>query len=293
MPAVQLIVTGDMEQRSLHRSLGRLFPKDGAGELVDWRPPIKHNEVTTHRLLPLSTRRGPSAPMQKLAQALATESLQGKVKAHAAPALVLALCDVEVHNHDQIGLIVTHLREALTQHLSTFESQTRARHAERLRTRCSFHLARPMTEAWLFGDPHALRRLGVAPGRPHLRSRDWEDFESIDPAWLPRCAAIDALHHNHKQEPWWREATHPKRYLTFLTDEADPYDEVLHGAPALEGLDWPALPVDPSATPYLRALIDDIADALGLPSPLSPGHPAPLTSPSRSQRAAERTLRNL
>ena len=68
---------------------------------------------------------------------------------------------------------------------------------------------------------------------------------------------------------------------------------VLHGAPALEGLDGRAHPTDPSATPYLRALIDDIADALGLPSPLSPGHPAPLTSPSRSQRAAERTLRNL
>ncbi len=63
--------------------------------------------------------------------------------------------------------------------------------------------------------------------------------------------------------------------------------EALHGAPALEGLDGRAHSVDPSTTPYLRALIDDIADALGLPSPRSPGHPAPLTSPSRSQRAAE------
>ena len=98
----------------------------------------------------------------------------------------------------------------------------------------------------------------------------------------------------------WLEAgdqrvSHPKAYLSWLCQEptdkkCSRYDETKGGAEALAKLDWSALLGDPVAAPFARAMIHDIAEALGVEAPF-PGEVAPSTA--RSELPAAPALRNL
>ncbi len=50
MVRIKLIVTGDMEQGSIHHSLKRCFPNHRNGEPVEWDLPRKLNCATSNRL---------------------------------------------------------------------------------------------------------------------------------------------------------------------------------------------------------------------------------------------------
>ncbi|MEY3211083.1 MAG: hypothetical protein RIT28_1564, partial [Pseudomonadota bacterium] len=80
-----------------------------------------------------------------------------------------------------------------------------------------------------------------------------------------------------------RRAQHPKAALAWLHKDADAercstYKESRHGAEGLGRLNWPAALRDQAAMTFLRALHNDLAEGLGEPGLILPGHTAPETT---------------
>ncbi len=156
---------------------------------------------------------------------------------------------------------------------------------QKLQERASFHLLAPMVEAYFFGEPAALVRAKAtrAPCR-FDRGHDVEDFEVDDQAYLAPAPP---------QAPWRAEPRHrhPKNYLRYLCDpmgkEERAYRETHEGFAALQELAWPAVLQNPAQALFARALIDDLADVLNVPSPCT-GSRAPLTA-----RRGDGLLRNI
>lgn len=294
MARVKLIVTGKMERRALHTALRRCFPDERMGEAVAWDEPRMVNEVTTHRLEPLGAQSKPSSAMDTLANAMVMEAIIGKRQQEPPADLVVAICDVELGNLDREAIVLSHLRAALERSLAGYESATRERYRRRLREVCSFHFLRPMAEAVFFGDIAALALAGVdvTAHPPRLRIQDVEQFESVDPAWMPSCA-VENERQAGRGIVWWRQERHPKRYLGHLVERSGTkvYDELDQGVTALRGLAWSRV-TNTQPSPLLRALFEDLACWFGAPNPLGEGAPSPLTSLS-SQSPADRWLRNL
>lgn len=286
---IQLLVTGETEQRALSDALRAALPTARDGVSVRWAPAVQVDEPAKFRLQKLGAR--PSALMVKLAQKMLETLRRSPHLDHPPPDLVLAIGDVELTNLEQERLLVAHLRAALAQEAKGHPA------AGLLRDRCAYHLLRPMAEASFFGDAATLGRAGVAElhQRPPLRARDVEEFEAVDPNpdWRRHCERKHAL---HAQEPWWRQERHAAEYLEHLTRRAGgpPYRKVRDGAHALSTLPWVDV-IDTEPSPYLRALFDDLAAWFGHPSPLRPAlSPAPLAPTHPNATApADRLLRNL
>lgn len=268
-------------------SLKRYFPSDE----VEWDPtPRKVSEVSTAPLRRLHPDRVPASEMKMLAESLIQEAITGKVRGEGTADLVVAICDVELANLNYEADIIHHLKLALASKLASYESRTYERYRDLLRARCSFHLLRPLAEAVFFGDPVAMAALRVTRP-PVIRLRDVEQFESVDRTWLPICERENQRKHSIGHD-WWREELHPKRYLDHLL-EHDPkgYDEVRDGASALKQLDWSAV-IQGQASPFLRALFEDLSSYFEVPNPLGPGTSSPLTSLTPNS-PPDRWLRNL
>jgi hypothetical protein len=230
--------------------------------------------------------------------------------------LVLIIDDLELVNLTQPDAVTMAVRKAAARHLDRFTENLRLQHRVRraLRERVSFHLVKPMIESWLFADPEGPRRSGVPLARvPHrLATGDDEDFQTDDAAFEldtgERCSAWAAMptasprqrKRKHKSRPVWVKAgelrrLHPKAYMSWLCTDPDQsncssYSETTHGAPALAAIDWEALLGAPASAPFARALVNDIADCLGIDPPF-PGHVAACTASSVLPR--EPVLRNL
>jgi hypothetical protein len=67
-------------------------------------------------------------------------------------------------------------------------------------------------------------------------------------------------------------ATHPKRYLKYLTEAK--YRERRDGGRALTGLDWGSVLKSPPRVRFLRSMFTDIADMLQMDPPFPIGPPA-------------------
>ncbi|WP_152622415.1 hypothetical protein [Archangium violaceum] len=229
-----------------------------------------------------------------MAKTLVAETLSGRTG--SPPDLVVGIDDLELANAHQPQVVVSWVRRALNEEVSArCSSQDAAERMKRvLRERCSFHLLVPLVEAYLFGEPAALARAGVASGvAVHRLGADLESFETDDPGFLPRAekenakkAALGA--------PWWREERHPKRYLEFLVESSGAllYDETVNGVRALRTLDW-ILVASTSPLLFARALFEDISDLLGIANPLGPGSCSPHTYPAKNVRRETLMLRNL
>jgi len=236
---------------------------------------------------------------------LAAEEALGDGPHREAADIVLVLDDLELANRHQPERVVRVFRRAVEQHLDGLQG-ARRRTAIALRERVSFHLIVPMIEAWLFGDPEALRTAGVPDGvAPLLDGDDLEDFlttrdiqyvgalEHLCPCWI-------ANGRKKADRPKWlgdKRERHPKGYLQWLchnggAKNCTSYDESGGGARALAGLSWPVL-LDKPGLRYLGALLEDLAHALGAPTPAMrpPGGPTPATSWTR--RPPDHVLRNL
>ena len=295
---VQLIVTGDLEQIALGDSLARLFQR--AGSPIEFLRSAKVNGTTSHPLpdpvlFPSST--DIPSPMRRMARRIVADATQSRVKGQAPPDLVIGVDDVELANVARPGRVVGWLKRAV---LAEVEAMYPSLHAAervraQLRERCSFHLLCPMIEGYFFPDRAALQRAGVAAGIPvRSRNSDVEQFETDDAGFLPIARAENERKHTIERKPWWFEERHPKRYLEWLiTQSGSIYEETLAGVEALKALEWSRAASTPAVTPYLRALVQDIADQFQVPSPLRAGTPSPWTYPSRAMRDGERTLRNL
>lgn len=290
MARIKLIVTGDMEKLALTESLKGIFPSQRRdGEDVTWDSPRKMNCTTSHRL---QAHQGPSRPMLALATAMLAEVGTGK-KGQPAD-LVVAIDDLEIGNFDREHIVVDHVRRAVESLLEEHSGNTQNRYRALLRERCSFHLFRPMVESYLFGDPAAIERCGVpANTQPILvHPTDVEQFETVDPGWLPTCHA-----ENQKRRlsvDWWRHELHPKAYLEHLAQCGEVlYDEVRQGREALAALRWREVPKRSSDTPLARSLFEDLADWFQVSNPLGGGNTNTHLYPGRSVRRDRLLLRNL
>jgi hypothetical protein len=255
MKRVQLVVTGQCEQRGLHRSLARLFPAS------EWPSPKKADSFTSTPLVEPPPS-GVRATLDKFA-----DWLLGALDETDDDTLVVAVDDLELDG-DRTKTTRAVSDAVLRAIADPRWSSSRAR-AERLERavarRCSFHLLVPMVEAYFFPDVSALERAGAR--RPSLfdaRQHDHEDFTVRDEAFLHPPDSAD-------KHDWCRggaqRARHPKRYLKFLTGDGTPgnwvYREGKHGAAALEALDWSRVLATPTFSRGARALINDVADFLG------------------------------
>ena len=143
-----------------------------------------------------------------------------------------------------------------------------------------------MLEAYFFGEPAALQRVGAKRAATLEPTHHLENFLAADPDFMAR----DEI----REHPWRRpdRARHPKRYLSFLVDPHDTeratYKESRDGVRALSTLDWAQVfAYQPPGIAFAHALFDDLADALGVENPF-PGPCHPLT-----MHRAGGTLRNI
>lgn len=290
MARIKLIVTGDMEKLALHESLKRYFPSSRNGEEVVWDKPHCVSGATSFRL---AQGKPPNTAMQKLAQAMLAEALAGKIGTPAD--LIVVIDDVELGNLGQEAVIAAHFRQAVKHELASryASASVQTRHGGIVRTKCSFHLLKPMVESYLFGDREALVLAGVPSGiEPVLvHPSDVEQFESGDPVWLPTCVAENIK--RQQANPWWQHERHPKHYLEHLTERSQVfYEETRHGKNALLALRWDKVPKCPDDTPIIRALFEDIADWFGIASPLG-GATHPAFYPAKSVNRNSLLLRNM
>jgi hypothetical protein len=299
---VALVVTGQLEHRALAAALTRLFPEHEFVVEPDHRP----LDGFTSTRLP-SPRKGYASNLDKLIQQL-TASIDPPERRAPKPAdYVVLLDDLELANVDQVDVVLDEVRQAVDRHLTTLATRYNEAKMKRVRARlcerASFHLAAPMVESWLFADPDALKRAGVA--NPEVvclaDSNTLEAFHTADPAFAADDACHCALWHTfspRKQKqhrPSWlvedREQ-HPKAYLAWLCRDPSikkctAYRESHEGAAALRDLDWSTVQTTDRGLPFLHALLADLADMLGAPLSLA-GVVAPETAHGSGQ-----TLRNL
>lgn len=295
MVRIKLIVTGDMEKAALHKSLQQFFPDIRNGEEVLWDTPRKVQCVTSSPLRPLTAGTLPSNPMIELAKAMFAETFSSKTGQNEAD-LVIVVDDVELGNLDQEAMIAEHFRAAVNEvfRLKNHDLKTETRLRNELQRKCSFHLLKPMVEAYLFGDLNALSLAGVSNGvNPCLvHPTDVEQFESSDSLWLPICHAENAKK-QQQNKPWWCNERHPKRYLEHLTERGQEiYEETKHGKNALIGLDWRKVPKCQTDISIIRSLFDDISDWFGITSPIH-GQTHPSFCPSKTVNRANLLLRNM
>ncbi len=263
---IRLIVTGDTEELALHDSLRRFFPTHRSnGEVVEWDVPRFHRGGATSNRLDYAAQ--PNGAMKKLARIMLNEAIIGK---HGKPAdFVILVDDVELANVGQETVVSHHFRQALEQELSktNYSGHNLINCKNILRSNCSFHLLKPMVEAYFFGgDVNVLHIAGVPIHiKPKLDKTDVEMFEVIDTKYIEKCE-------KQLEKPWWREECHPKKYLDYLIKQDKPcrraYEETKHGKEALLALDWPKVPTQTTETPVVRSLFADIADWFGIPNPL-------------------------
>ena len=283
---IRFIVTGDLERKAIVASLSAQFPKVASDSTpVEWLRPQKTPAATTHRLI---ASQPPSGVLAEVAEG-----------EDGTPAdLVIAVDDLELNNFDQPAIVCRHFSLALEGEIErrALSQAAEERLRNRIRARCSFHLLCPMVEAYFFGEYESLTRAGCAPDvHPLLRDENVEAFNCQDPTWLPTCALANERKHRDANQPmpWWREERHAKRYLEHLVAQNGGfYEEVHGGSAAFRTLDWPRVPSGPEAVAFIRAMFEDIADFLGVTSPLGP-LPAPsLTYPDRRVDRTQLLLRN-
>ncbi|MFZ4704231.1 MAG: hypothetical protein ACOYMG_29655 [Candidatus Methylumidiphilus sp.] len=287
---IRLIVTGVTEELALHNSLRRFFPSlRSNGEAVEWDVPRFHSGGATSNRLDYSAP--PNGAMKKLARIMLNEAIIGKDEKPAD--LIILVDDVELGNVGQELVVAHHFRLALQQELSkvNYSRHSLMNCQQILRNNCSFHLLKPMIEAYFFGgDVNALRIAGVSSHiKPKLVNTDVEIFETNDVKYLGKCK-------NQQGKPWWREECHPKKYLDFLIkqdrDGRQVYEETKHVIPALLALDWTKVPIQTTEIPVVRSLFADIADWFGVPNPL-PGDTNSGFYPSANVPLNTLLLRNL
>lgn len=288
MPRIRLIVTGDMEELALHKSLQQCFPSTRNNKNVIWDTPRKLDCATSHRLRQDAL---PSGPMKNLAQAMLDDAIPGK---NGKPAdLVIVIDDVELGNLGQEHIIAKHFRMAVQNHLGKVKYSSNIEEIkERLREKCSFHLLKPMVESYLFGDANALRVAGVPQTKTPMlvHPTDVETFETNDPSWLRICQDENAK--RRELTPWWRHECHPKHYLEDYLIEGN-YEESQNGKDALEKLDWQQVPKCQTDILFIRSLFEDISTWFDIPNPIGTGETSPDFYPSKSVRRANLLLRNM
>jgi hypothetical protein len=265
MAVVALIPTGEMEHAALARSLARLFPVHTFVVRPKDRP---LSGFTSRDVAPLAL--APKGPIPNNVDELAAELVNaifpGRRREHIDFAYVVE--DLELCNQCQPDLVIRVFRDAVTSYIRENWPQQSGPRYEEVRERCSYHLFRPMTEAYFFGDPAALQRARVE--RPHQlpANLDLEEFRTADQSFLDLPDGSDRIVNMPERE------FHPKSYLRYLcdptlADRGKRYRETIHGVAALESLNWESVVRSAPHYPFLHAFLDDLGEALNAPLPFT------------------------
>jgi hypothetical protein len=250
-----------MEQSALHHSLKKSFPSTKGKHLVEWDTPHRLNGATSYQLAPLAGDTKLSTSILKLANAMLAEAIAGKTSEPAD--LVIVIDDVELGNLQQENLVAQHFKAAVEVVIKKSYCDKEAEVREQIRQKCSFHLLKPMVEAYLFADRNALTIAGVATSvEPYLlNATDVEEFEVNDPNvdWLSHCQQKN----NDNINIWWREERHAKHYLEHLTGGTNTDNKA--GKEALLDLNWRLVTKTSTDAPIISAMFADIADWFGMP----------------------------
>ncbi|WP_295434454.1 hypothetical protein [uncultured Thiodictyon sp.] len=316
---IAILPTGCMEWLALPDALGRLFVDQ------DFYSLPRRKEVESNAAIDFPVPSFTSCDVSRLAgrPCDAADKLIERAVAEAIgdgrskPAdLVLIIDDLELYNIHQPAAVVGIIREAARRYLDRIAtgSGNTERHAQALRERVSFHLAKPMIEAWLFADPAGPTNAGVPASRiPRLKTpNDPECFCSDDAAFTAdsgaECTTWNSLpedtpkQRKEKQKllPIWvrwgaRRSQHPKAYLAWLCmDSAETkcsaYFETKGGADALKRIAWDSLVTQANHCCFVRSMVNDIEFFLGI-NPSHAGDCAPETDLSTAPR--NRLLRNV
>jgi hypothetical protein len=270
MPRIALIPTGAMEHTALPASLSKLFP---GVEFISLPPDRNLDGFTsTDVSIVLGNQNAPVLRRvdDLAATMVATVSPGGLRRDRCDFAMVIE--DLELVNDHQPALVITAFRQAVDRHIAALPAQaTRDRSLALIQKQCSFHLLRPMTEAYFFGDPAALQRAAIVRQPQLLPVLDCELFQTTDTDYLAIPAGT-RLHGRTRFPHMPDRQRHPKAYLQYLCDPtlADRrlrYRETQNGVSALTNLNWQRVLSDPAHCPFARAFLDDIAYAVNQPLP--------------------------
>lgn len=295
---VKLIPTGRAELLGLAACLQPIFPTHTfecvRGGVDEQDRPLPFDSFTSSRI---KAPDKPGTVLGRLVQQLASEVCPGRAGKPAD--LAILIDDLELANADQPGIVIEAVRNAVKQHLKTLSSSKMAERVEQaLLQKASFHLAVPMIEAWFFADIEVLPRAGVPAERlpPRLREDiDPEQFECDDSIFEndPGSQCTKLAERNRRMgkrkaevPPWIipNRKYHPKAYLSWLFrdpnhDRCSAYRESEHGVAALKALRWSEVLSHENYCTFARALINDLAEALGPPAlPLPQGQCQKLVS---------------
>ena len=257
MAVVALITTGVMEHRALGKSLKRLFPTH---EFVNWPPDGPLPGFTSSRVkVPSPVYDSTAIPSELSELATSLVGLVDRPRRQQRFDFVFVVEDLELVNQEQPETVVKAFRDAVNRYLVEDALRLPNDIRERVRQQCSFHLFRPLTEAYFFGEPAAIQRAGV--NKSYIVSDDLERFETGDAEYLGLPEETDWV----CQKP--ERKHHPKHYLRFLcdpdrSDSRSRYRETDNGVRALGELDWEQVVSAEPRCPFLHAFLDDLAYAL-------------------------------
>lgn len=259
MAVVALIPTGSMEHLALAPSLRRIFPDHTFVVL----PAERHMDGFTSSDLSLPPKPGPTIQIPTTLQNLVKTLVNAIFPSRRGERIDFAYVveDLELFNQGHPDVVLEQFREAVSQYVETQWPQQAEPRFREVRERCSFHLFRPMTEAYFYGDPEALQRARVQRQPLLPDGVDLELFRTIDQNYLdlpPKSKDIT----DHPQR-----GNHPKSYLQYLcdptlSDKNLRYRETHEGKAALESLNWELVLQHPSRCPFLTAFLDDLSWAL-------------------------------
>jgi hypothetical protein len=291
---IQLIVTGEMEEKALPTALSQAFPELSFNLKTDIR--TRHfNGITSTRM---PQHWIPNSPVSKLAYILASKLVDavdpGRNGTPVAD-MAIVIDDLELANRHQPTIVVQYFRSAVIEYVNTRWSNYQKQQScfNKVRNNCSFHLFVPMTEAYFFGEPNALIRAGATQkSTVSGKNIDVENFEvTHDTNYLAAPKGTSFWAENPQERP-----LHPKRYLDYLCcqdlnkNKKKRYRETYGGVNALKTLDWESVfSGNPSDVKYLRSLFEDISWRFNLPNPYF-GECAPVTA---YKTGRDKILRNI
>lgn len=309
MTDVALVVTGRLEFRGLGPTLMRLFPATNFFITQTLTEQDLKDSTSVHVDAERNARAVAAGNIPAIDDLV--EHLAANLCGRRSADFSVLVEDLELINRANEANVLLATRESVARHLAKVAARRDGPRdlAERLQARASFHLFDPMVEAYFYDDPAAFAVAQGGLGRVAHRvgGRDPERFEVDAPADPDYFAPVgECPRHRRPRDrrcPWGSDprGEHPKKYLKYLCREAPPnefcstYQETHGGVDALAQLDWSRILATRGSAPFLRALVEDLADALGQ-APALQGWPAAPTSgapTARSRAPRERVLRNL
>jgi len=318
---VAILPTGRLEWEALPQALQSLFPNHEFYSLPTKEEVCSNTEdypahsFTSCDVVGLLGRETPNAA-DKLIERAAAEAIGDARGRREVADLVVIIDDLEIANLHQPESVVAVVRESAQRYLNSmsYETKRQARYVDALKSRVSFHLAKPMIESWLFADLEGLKQAcnpsRIAQLMPDI---DPECFHTNDPEYDAddgqNCQLWHSLSEQEKKKkkkthkPEWlktgdQRKLHPKAYLSWLCFVSDgkkcsSYSETGCGAEALKCLSWDKLFINPNHACFARSMIYDIAATLNEKYPFPNDENGKQACETVLKDVRDRVLRNL